>query len=717
MMFLRSAWFLSVILFVSLLPASAAQAEKDVLVLLRGTAEHPFNQQLLQGLYSASTKLPAPYHLEVQYTGNRFTSDYSPAWERYYEALEGLRGERHWDAVVVTWPADLKFALQYYPETLIINSSSGRDDESANLINLGQEFELRIRETLGWFRASYPAIDDLHLIVGSRPVESRAVNTILNVARGLGYASPDLLISRDPADLKSQLTKLPESAAVIYLPLLVDHRGEAVIARKLLQELSQVSNVPILSPLGSFVSAGAIGGYVGIVERYGSEIIRALQSSDSVATIDPPLLASGWIFNQQQLERYGLALPDLSDPRFSDARMINQPPPLFSTQGWTVLVSLGLSGLLLLLLSAFWSRKQRKIRKTVERLNQQLESTNLGLEETNSKLESALYQVSLEELKASTRTAQLQLAMRLASVTVFEVDYKTLRARRPDEAIWRPLLQQIADGLEDRSKIEKIMHLNQAPYTYLDIECWEGERSDTAQRHNYRLTLSEKTVNEEGREVFFLIRQEISAELDAQQRFQVEALERQNYQVQVARMAEHLARFESENRKLSEIAKQADLDGLTGCLNREGWGRLAEQEFARLKRQSGQTTTSLLMLDLDMFKQVNDTHGHLAGDTVLKEVVRLLQSQLRESDLLGRFGGEEFLILLPDTDEQEAEVFAERLRSTVRNIRHEKDIRVTVSIGLSQHQPELESLERWIELADGALYLAKAKGRDRVQIA
>ena len=136
-----------------------------------------------------------------------------------------------------------------------------------------------------------------------------------------------------------------------------------------------------------------------------------------------------------------------------------------------------------------------------------------------------------------------------------------------------------------------------------------------------------------------------------------------------------------------------------------------------MKRQLDQTTSTLLMLDIDRFKQLNDNYGHLVGDNVLKQVVKIAQQQLRESDLLGRFEGEEFLILLPDTEEQEAEILADRLRTAIRETKLENVPAVTVSIGLSKHQASLANLERWIEITDGALYLAKAKGRDRVQIA
>lgn len=214
-----------------------------------------------------------------------------------------------------------------------------------------------------------------------------------------------------------------------------------------------------------------------------------------------------------------------------------------------------------------------------------------------------------------------------------------------------------------------------------------------------------------------MVRQEISAVKDAQQQLQAEAHERKFYQLQVARMTEHLKRFQRENHSLTEIAKRADLDSLTGCLNRRGWERLAEQEFSRLKRQHNSTTSTLLMLDLDYFKQINDGHGHLAGDKVLKDFVAAVLGELRESDLLGRFGGEEFLVLLPDTGSEAASHFAERLRLVASQLPTDFAGGLTVSIGVAQHEPELESLQRWIELADGALYLAKAKGRNRVQVA
>lgn len=107
MNYLRSVWVFSALALLLVLPAWHAHAQKDVLLLLRGTPAHPFNQQLLQGLYSANAKLTAPYHLEVQYTASRFNSDYSPAWDRYYQALEGLRGERNCESLTF-WAASVE---------------------------------------------------------------------------------------------------------------------------------------------------------------------------------------------------------------------------------------------------------------------------------------------------------------------------------------------------------------------------------------------------------------------------------------------------------------------------------------------------------------------------------------------------------------------------------------------------------------------------------
>jgi diguanylate cyclase (GGDEF)-like protein len=124
------------------------------------------------------------------------------------------------------------------------------------------------------------------------------------------------------------------------------------------------------------------------------------------------------------------------------------------------------------------------------------------------------------------------------------------------------------------------------------------------------------------------------------------------------------------------------------------------------------------MMDIDYFKKINDTHGHAAGDAVLRDVAKALASTLRPGDMVGRLGGEEFAALLPDCDQPAAGVTAERLRAITEglSITHEgKTLRVTISIGVSALHPRDTSIEQALQRADEGLYAAKRNGRNRVE--
>jgi two-component system cell cycle response regulator len=133
------------------------------------------------------------------------------------------------------------------------------------------------------------------------------------------------------------------------------------------------------------------------------------------------------------------------------------------------------------------------------------------------------------------------------------------------------------------------------------------------------------------------------------------------------------------------------------------------------------SSVALLMIDLDHFKRVNDTHGHLVGDAVLRDVAELLISGVRGSDFVGRFGGEEFLVVLPDTDDDGAAAFAERIRERIDGHAFGgrdggPSLQMTASIGVATFPAALiESVEDLFARADAALYRAKADGRNRVR--
>ena len=152
-------------------------------------------------------------------------------------------------------------------------------------------------------------------------------------------------------------------------------------------------------------------------------------------------------------------------------------------------------------------------------------------------------------------------------------------------------------------------------------------------------------------------------------------------------------------------------DGLTGVFSRRYWEQRLLEEFNRCQR-SGESAC-VMMLDLDHFKKINDTYGHLAGDNVLKEVGKLL-NQLRTSDISGRYGGEEFAVLLPNSNLEESLQVAERLRQKIEENQFGDVIGCTISIGVARLKKNDDNAYKWLGKADKALYQAKENGRNQV---
>jgi diguanylate cyclase (GGDEF)-like protein len=164
-----------------------------------------------------------------------------------------------------------------------------------------------------------------------------------------------------------------------------------------------------------------------------------------------------------------------------------------------------------------------------------------------------------------------------------------------------------------------------------------------------------------------------------------------------------------------QLKAAARTDAKTGLLNAGAWQREAETELSRAERTH--EPLAVLLIDIDHFKKVNDTFGHLIGDQVLIAVAGTLRNQLRDYDVVGRFGGEEFVVLLPGADTVEACRVAERLRSRVRRLAvaaEEGTVGVTISVGVSLYRTHGQDLIELLASSDLALYRAKESGRDRV---
>ena len=187
---------------------------------------------------------------------------------------------------------------------------------------------------------------------------------------------------------------------------------------------------------------------------------------------------------------------------------------------------------------------------------------------------------------------------------------------------------------------------------------------------------------------------------------------------QLEKVARISDRYQTILRDLNVALKEASThDALTGIANRRLLTERLREETERAKRYS--RPLCVVMVDIDRFKAINDDYGHEVGDNVLMEVVRVMEAEIREHDLCGRWGGEEFLLLMPETSTESAVRVIERLREAVANLRvrvNDDSLSVTVSLGMAQLRAD-ENYSSAINRADVALLRAKRNGRDRYELA
>lgn len=172
--------------------------------------------------------------------------------------------------------------------------------------------------------------------------------------------------------------------------------------------------------------------------------------------------------------------------------------------------------------------------------------------------------------------------------------------------------------------------------------------------------------------------------------------------------------LQSANNQLKHLSRT---DRLTGLNNRGHWEEELKREYSRHRRYG--STAALVIFDIDHFKKVNDTFGHPAGDKVIQVVADVVRQEIRDTDIAGRYGGEEFVILLPDVDSAGARLFAERLRQTVEDLKVSYEgqaIPFTISLGVADLAQSSNDHKQLIEWADHALYNSKRNGRNQVSV-
>ena len=190
------------------------------------------------------------------------------------------------------------------------------------------------------------------------------------------------------------------------------------------------------------------------------------------------------------------------------------------------------------------------------------------------------------------------------------------------------------------------------------------------------------------------------------------------YRINMDRERKEKVRLEKMvKERTKEIELLSQIDKLTGLFNRRHLETVMASEFRRAMRFCHDL--SLIIVDLDLFKIVNDTHGHLAGDEVLRVTGKTLLNQLRDTDFAGRYGGEEFVVLLPESSSKEAILVAEKIRKALESLTIEYEgipIPITASLGVSTSTDEIADVTEVLKQSDEALYQSKENGRNQVTL-
>lgn len=185
-----------------------------------------------------------------------------------------------------------------------------------------------------------------------------------------------------------------------------------------------------------------------------------------------------------------------------------------------------------------------------------------------------------------------------------------------------------------------------------------------------------------------------------------------DYMTKPVEPVELIARVKSVLARHSLYEEMINYDHLTGLMSRRNLESKMAYELARIKRFGREF--SVVMLDIDHFKNLNDTYGHAFGDEVLKEVAQTLKDSIREVDFVGRMGGEEFVIAMPETDNETGVAIAERVRASVEELKFKDDVKVTISGGVATAPQDGLVQSDLLKVADEALYRAKNNGRNRI---
>lgn len=473
---------------------------------------------------------------------------------------------------------------------------------------------------------------------------------------------------------------------LIYVTNLnLDKNNRYITYQDGLKMITDASSVPVYGPWDFYLGKGIVGGMITSGYHQGREAaLMARKILDGENPSDIPIVRNvptRFMFDYRYLKKFRISESHL--PKGS--LIINKPPGFWEKEHRLILI-LGIFPFLAALILFWKNRKQKQRGRYLERMNLELDrlvSEKTGkLKELHDQLHTILNTMPSPVFFKNSQGIYLGCNKAFAQIIL---------GLSPDEVVGSSLHSLGIHIPKDLAEIyqakDKELFSQPGVQTYeAQVQCADGIRKD--------FLFSKATISNEKDEVTGLVgvMVDISARSEAEK--EREAL---------------IEELHKANEKLETLSIT---DALTGLSNRGHITRRINEEIRKSERYG--TRFSLVMVDLDHFKTINDSYGHHMGDMALQTVARVLKENLRDIDLVGRFGGEEFLILLPSTDLEHGYLLAERIRKNIESMTWESNlINITISGGIAEYQGESDT--ELLRKVDELLYKAKAGGRNRIE--
>lgn len=663
-----------------LLSVTILVAEKNVLVLHSYHHGLDWTDSISQGLLEATSKNPEKINLYFEYLDAKRNSGTEFLLQTFsYFALK--HSQSHFDAIVVSDNDALEFMNLYrdqlFPATPVV--FCGINDYSpsmtSNLTNVtGVKEVVDYTKTLLLAKALFPNRTKVLVVLDGTTTAQKVFSELQEITNKWEKNYEFSYLSDfNESSLKAFIADNQHAMIVYLLAYNKDMQGHFFNFEKGVVKIEELvgKEVPIFGSSDFLIGKGIVGG--ALVKGYTQGVKAAsllMQILDGKEATTLPLLSNldedGMTLDYKVMQRFGL-----KKPQNMSINIINEPINFFSRYKIALIGLVGLLLFFILIIVVFEWRNRLK---------------NKILKEHNASLENSV-QLALQESK---RNEEL---------------FKFI-ADSAHYVIWVVDVDHTLTYINAKAK-EYFMHEPKHLLGSSNFEFLPPEYYDMLQQHLEKLKADASLEYVE----FDMYCASIEKHM-------------KNYIVPIADHDGGIAGYKGvihditqEKIKLDSLKIEAQTDYLTGILNRTTFDKELEHlliEYTRFSKD-----VCVMMLDVDYFKKVNDTFGHFIGDYVLKKLAHLIKAQVRKSDFVFRYGGEEFAIVLPDITLEHSQIIAEKIRHLAesQNFKvEEKSISVTLSIGLSLFQKEDQSINKVVIRADEALYRAKNNGRNRVEV-